>query len=66
MDTSERFLRLETKVAYQEKLLEEFNEVLIEQRKVCDALERRVAEIEKLIREGTDSVGPALEKPPHY
>jgi SlyX protein len=64
--TEERFLQLETKIAYQEKLIAELNEVVIERTYALDALERRVAALEKFLREPPGEPGPAHEKPPHY
>ncbi len=61
-----RFIQLETKVAYQDKLIAELNEVIIERTYALDALARRVEAVEKLLREPPGETGPANEKPPHY
>lgn len=62
---NERFLVLETKVAYQEKLIADLNEVLLERGREIDTLTARVQNLEKAFREdpGED---PGDEPPPHY
>jgi len=60
-----RFIELETKVAYQEKLLSDLNEVLLSRGREIDALLKRVDSLERLAQEdGTDT--PGNEPPPHY
>lgn len=61
----QRFIALETKVAYQEKLLAELNEVLVEHSRVLSDLEKRALNAERALRE-TLADKPAHEKPPHY
>ncbi len=65
-ENDERFLQLETKVAYQDKLIAELNEVIIERTYALDALARRVEALEKYLREPQGEPAPANEKPPHY
>lgn len=65
-DHEHRFVSLETKVAYQDKLIAELNEVIIERTYALDALERRVLALEKFLREPPAEPAPANEKPPHY
>ncbi len=65
-DDERRFIQLETKVAYQDKLIAELNEVVIERTYALDALTRRLEALEKLLREPPGEPGPANEKPPHY
>jgi SlyX protein len=65
-DDERRFMQLETKVAYQDKLIAELNEVVIQRTYALDALTRRLEAIEKLLREPPGEPGPANEKPPHY
>lgn len=63
--TQERLVALETKLAYQEKLLAELNDVLLERGQEVDVLKRQVAVMEGVYR---DSAGldPTNEPPPHY
>ncbi|MCH2108080.1 MAG: SlyX family protein [Polyangiaceae bacterium] len=64
-ENQERFLTIEMKVAYQEKLLAELNEVVREQGLIIDdlktRLERTEGGVEALLHEK-----PGHEKPPHY
>lgn len=62
---NERFVSIETKIAYQEKLILELNEVLLERGREIDKLTRRLDSLEKLAREGTPE-NPGHERPPHY
>lgn len=61
----ERFVNLETKIAYQEKLISDLNEVLLQRGSELDKLLRRVDSLEKLVREGPPEA-PDDEPPPHY
>ena len=60
-----RFIQIETKIAYQEKLVSELNEVVHEQSRTIDRLEARVLYLERMLRE---QMGEAIghEPPPHY
>ena len=60
-----RFIQIETKIAYQEKLLFELNEVVLGHTRTVDRLEARVLQLERMLRE---QVGDAIghEPPPHY
>lgn len=62
---NERFVNIETKIAYQEKLITELNEVLLQRGKEIDKLARRLEGLEKLAREGAPET-PGHEPPPHY
>ncbi len=64
-DIDERFLILETKISYQEKLIADLNEVLLSRGREVDQLLLRVDVLEKLMREGPPE-NPANEPPPHY
>lgn len=61
----ERFVSIETKIAYQEKLIAELNEVLLERGQEIDKLTRRLDSLEKLARDGAPE-NPGHERPPHY
>jgi len=65
-DVEERFIVLETKLAYQERLLEELNEVLIAKGREIDDLKRRMATSEEALRPQADAIRPPHEAPPHY
>ncbi len=63
-DLERRVIELEIKLTHQDRLLDELNEVVIEQRKVIDRLEKRLDVTEKALFELGDE--PANEQPPHY
>jgi uncharacterized coiled-coil protein SlyX len=65
-DDAERFLRLETKLAYQEKLLAELNEVVLERSQALERLELRLSRLERALREPEAEGHLPHEKPPHY
>lgn len=62
----ERFMRLEIKAAYLEKLALDLNEVVIAQGKRIDELLGRIDRIERQQRSGEDDESIPHEKPPHY
>jgi uncharacterized coiled-coil protein SlyX len=62
----ERFVRLEVKAAYLEKLALDLNEVVIAQGQLIDELRGRLAQIERQLRSGEDDERIPDEKPPHY
>lgn len=70
----ERFETIETKLAFQEKMIKELNEVVYDQHKEMDTLKLTCDKLEKEIKLLTQAlmdslgpdIGPANEKPPHY
>ncbi|MDX2053591.1 MAG: SlyX family protein [Polyangiaceae bacterium] len=67
MTDDPRFIFLETKFAYQDKLLAELNEALISQQKQLDTVLARVHALESQWKNNS-SAGelPPNEAPPHY
>ncbi len=68
--SEERLVEIETKIAFQEKTIQDLNDVLCEQQQeierlgsTCDALVKRVKELSEFTP-GMDA--PTNEKPPHY
>lgn len=61
-----RFVRLEEKAAYLEKLASDLNEVVIAQSQLIDELGLRLERVERQLRAGTHDEGIVDEKPPHY
>jgi len=65
----ERLVKIETKITFQEDLIEELNKLVYLQQKKLDRLE---AICESLVRhieslaEGENESKPASERPPHY
>jgi SlyX protein len=65
----ERFVDLETRLVFQERTIEELNEVVIRQQGQIDVLEEKLEAIVNHIREGASPVqGDARDEPPppHY
>ena len=63
--TTEQLVRLESKLAYQDKLLLDLNEVIVEQGRSIQELAKRLEAVEQFLRSVTE--GETLpEKPPHY
>ncbi|KHD88555.1 MAG: SlyX family protein [Bdellovibrio sp. ArHS] len=66
----QRFIDIETKLAHQEMIVEELNQVLYQQQKTIDQLEKLVQGLTKKMKElVTDESGLEIrghEKPPHY
>jgi len=62
----ERFVRLEIKCAYLEKLALDLNEVVITQGQLIDELVAKLERVERQLRAGPDDESIPHEKPPHY
>jgi uncharacterized coiled-coil protein SlyX len=62
----ERFVRLEVKCAYLEKLALDLNEVVIAQGQLIDELVGKLDRVERQLRAGPVDEAVPDEKPPHY
>lgn len=62
----ERLLRLEEKVAYQDKTIIELNEVVVALSRGTTALTERLAAVERAIRGELGAREMPNEAPPHY
>jgi uncharacterized coiled-coil protein SlyX len=62
----ERFVRLEVKLSYMEKLAAELNDVVVVQARRIELLEQKLLRLERHLRNASDGDDPAHEKPPHY
>lgn len=60
-----RLDNLEIKIAYQDKAINDLNQVLYEQQREIHRLRAMVEDLLK-DRDKRDTQGPANEKPPHY
>jgi uncharacterized coiled-coil protein SlyX len=65
-ETSERFVLLETKIAYQEKLLQELSDLLREKGQELDHLAARVLRLESSAVADGEANRLPHERPPHY
>ena len=61
-----RLLKLEEKVAYQDKLIAELNDVVVSLRRETDALRGRIKVIERELRNELGAREMPNERPPHY
>ena len=67
--TEERIEKIETKLAFQEDLIEELNNTVYRQQQMLDRLEATCAALARHIASLAESAKggqPAHEKPPHY
>jgi SlyX protein len=66
-ELSERIDALESRLAYQDRTIEQLNETITSQWKQIDALTRQLAALTERLQEAeTDRPAPANERPPHY
>lgn len=68
--TEERIEKIETKLAFQEDLIEELNKTVYRQQQMlerleatCEALARHISSLSESVNEGKAA---ANERPPHY
>jgi uncharacterized coiled-coil protein SlyX len=62
----QRLLRLEEKVAYQDKAIAELNDVIVELNRGLSELSRRVQAVERMAQIELGEREMPNEKPPHY
>ena len=64
----ERLIEIETKLAHQEILVSELNQVIALQQETIDGLQAALKKFFKQYREknGDGEIGPGDQKPPHY
>jgi len=66
MDTDERIIRLEEKIAYQDQAIADLDGVVLELNRKVVALQREMDDIRVNARPIEDGQKPGDEKPPHY
>jgi len=66
----DRLINIETKISYQEDLLEELNKTVYQQQQKLDRLEAFCGSLARQMRSlaeaGSDGKSAANERPPHY
>ncbi len=62
----ERFVGIEVKLAYLEKLTHELNEVVVRQARALDELTKQVVALERQVRADGEGREFPHEPPPHY
>lgn len=66
MDTEQRFIDLETKILFQEKIIEELNEALRLQQDQLTKLEKSFERFTAQMQASAENEIRPNEKPPHY
>ncbi|MBZ0112974.1 MAG: SlyX family protein [Thermoanaerobaculia bacterium] len=61
-----RVVDIEIRLAFQDKLIADLDEVVQSLAKRLDVLERRLTSMAQSLREMPEDVGPADDRPPHY
>ncbi len=62
----ERIVDLEVRLAYQDKIIADLDEVVRAFTRRVEVLEREIDLMKQTLKEGVPEVGPQNEKPPHY
>ena len=65
-DAEARFVDVEAKVAFQEKMISDLNEVIIQQDRALTKLRRQVKTLEEQLQALLAGVEQPSEQPPHY
>lgn len=61
-----RLLKLEEKIAYQDKIIAELNDVVVTLNRSVDSMGKRLESLERAIRGELGAREQPNEKPPHY
>jgi uncharacterized coiled-coil protein SlyX len=64
--TDNRLVRLEEKLAYQDKTIAELNDMVVRLHRGVDALSKRLEAVERTLRSDLAGRDMPIEKPPHY
>ncbi len=64
--TEERLIDIEIRLEYQDRLISQLNDALVEQHKQISELTRDIGLLKTKIAAQELGFGPANEKPPHY
>lgn len=65
-DAADPVVELEVRVSYQEKIIEDLDEVVRDFARRVEALERKVVELQERLTEDSPEVGEQDVPPPHY
>ena len=64
--SDQRLIDLETKISFQEVLIEDLQKIVNDQYLSLEKIEKHVKLLENKIEAGSESSAPKNEKPPHY
>lgn len=67
--TEQNVIDLEMRIAHQDLLLEQLNQIVYQQQTKMDQLETAIIQLAKRVSQSggaTPDIGPHNEKPPHY
>lgn len=62
----DRIIELEVRVAYQDKIIADLDEVLRAFTSKVEALQRELVELKHKLEDDQPELGPADDAPPHY
>ena len=62
----ERLLRIETKIAYQDQLIADLNDVIVDLNRTVSEYRKRLDAVERAFRSELERRDMPNEKPPHY
>ena len=62
----ERLLRIETKIAYQDKLIADLNDVIVDLNRTVSEYRKRLDAVDRAFRRELERRDMPNEKPPHY
>ncbi|HEY4178544.1 MAG TPA: SlyX family protein [Kofleriaceae bacterium] len=65
-ELADNVIDLEVKLAYQERLIRELDQLVREFGTRLDTQQRELDQLKQTLRSGEVPQGPATEKPPHY
>ena len=65
-ELSDRFIDVDVKLAYQERLIRDLDALVREFATRLDKAEKKLGELEQSVRSGVVPMGPSNEPPPHY
>lgn len=64
--SSNHRIELETKIAYQDKLIADLNDVVVSLNRHVTELARRLETVERTVRNHVEVRDMPIERPPHY
>ena len=69
MNTDDRLTELEIRFSHQDLFLKELNEIVVDQQKVIERLEKEILDLKRSLNSDADVSGNRTlkdDKPPHY